>query len=133
MPHFLIFLNSFNFRIDSEDEFKKAIEKIPDYKIKAEKVKDLSMFNGERRERVRVVLLPPQEDQIEVQLDLIKRRNRRSRRLTVSPSVSPAGPGSPAEGDSPALMTSHQRSHIGHVDTVHSTSLSTCYTSVVIR
>ena len=28
-----------NFRIDSEEEFKKAIEKIPDYKIKAEKVK----------------------------------------------------------------------------------------------
>ena len=27
-----------HFRIDSEEEFKKAIEKIPDYKIKAEKV-----------------------------------------------------------------------------------------------
>ena len=28
-----------NFRIDTEEEFKKAIEKIPDYKIKAEKVR----------------------------------------------------------------------------------------------
>ena len=26
------------FRIDNEEEFKKAVEKIPDYKIKAEKV-----------------------------------------------------------------------------------------------
>ena len=35
-----MFVNSLcsDFRIDSEDEFKKAIEKIPDYKIKAEKV-----------------------------------------------------------------------------------------------
>ena len=27
-----------DFRIESEEEFRKAIEKIPDYKIKAEKV-----------------------------------------------------------------------------------------------
>ena len=28
-------------RIDTEEEFKKAVEKIPDYKIKAEKVSDI--------------------------------------------------------------------------------------------
>ena len=44
-----------HFRIDSEEEFKKAIEKIPDYKIKAEKVNVgfiiiLLKVGGERRE-----------------------------------------------------------------------------------
>ena len=34
-----------HFRIDSEEEFKKAIEKIPDYKIKAEKVRKCALLN----------------------------------------------------------------------------------------
>ena len=71
-----------------------------------------------------LLLLPRQADQIELQLDLIKKKKRRSRTMTVSPSVSPAGPGSPVEVDTPALMTSHQRSHIElfHLDTSQSTS-----------
>ena len=39
-----------HFRIDSEEEFKKAIEKIPDYKIKAEKVK-MSLIDFDQLEQ----------------------------------------------------------------------------------
>ena len=35
----LLFPEKFLYRITSEEEFKKTIEKIPDYRIKEEKVK----------------------------------------------------------------------------------------------
>ena len=73
-----------------------------------------------------------QADQIEIQLNLIKRKTKRSKTLSLSPSVSPVGspvppwaPLAPSpEVESPALMTSHQRSHIApaHVDTANNTS-----------
>ena len=73
-----------------------------------------------------------QADQIEIQLKLIQRKTKRSTKcLSLSPSVSPVGsplpPGAPAEVESPAQMTSHQRSHIApsHVDTANSTSALT--------
>ena len=73
-----------------------------------------------------------QADQIEIQLKLIKRTTRRSKTLSLSPSVSPVGspvppwPRGPSpEVETPAQMTSHQRSHIApsSVDGANNTSV----------
>ena len=76
-------------------------------------------------------LISIQADQIEIQLKLIQRKTKRSTKcLSLSPSVSPVGsplpPGAPAEVESPAQMTSHQRSHIApsHVDTANANNTS---------